>query len=139
MTVSGNRRVAIKDFYGLGEHIYVDQLGWQAEDKREARTLVSKEVWDYFVCLEGLNVAFYFPENDTFYGLHTEELPYTLYELPRDRSRSLYTGLQCVADTHQRGKAIYTTDDIHSLWNEVRIAEHSFEYVLNHSFILNVD
>ena len=27
--IIGERRVAIRDFYGPGENIYIDQLGWQ--------------------------------------------------------------------------------------------------------------
>ena len=73
--LTGNRRVAIRNFYGPGANIYADELGWQKTDKEEARSLVSKEIWDYFICKVGLNISFYFPENDTFYGVHTEEIP----------------------------------------------------------------
>lgn len=137
--IKGKRQVAIADFYGPGGNIYADQLGWQGEDKKEARSFVSKEIWDYFICLVGLNISFYFPENDTFYGLHTEEIPYTLYELPRDRQKSPYVGLQCDGDTHERGKIVYESEDRESLWDNIRIDGHSLEYVINHSYIIKLD
>ncbi|MDE7442390.1 MAG: hypothetical protein K2M69_09535 [Muribaculaceae bacterium] len=137
--VNVQRRIAIPNFYGENEPIYKDQLGWQEAEKKEAGSLVSKEIWDYFVCLVGLNISFYFPENDTYYGLHTEEVPYTLYELPRDKSRSPYIGLQCSGDTHEKGKPLFEAENREDLWNGIRIDGHSLEYVLNHSYILKLD
>lgn len=137
--VNGKRRVAIKDFYGPGSDIYADQLGWQEADKKEARSLISKEIWDYFVCTMGLNISFYYPGNDTFYGLHTEEIPYTFYKLPRCRELDSYTGNQCSGDTHERGEAVYQTEDLNAIWDAVHIDGHSLEYVINHSYILMLD
>lgn len=42
--IIGKRRIAIPDFYGAGENIYADQLGWQDAEKKEARSLISKEI-----------------------------------------------------------------------------------------------
>ena len=136
--VNGTRKIAIKDFYGPGESIYADQLGWQEADKKEARSLVSKEIWDYFICLVGLNISFYYPENDTFYGLHTEEIPYTLYKLPRCRECDSYPGNQCSGDTHEKGEVVYQTTDRNTIWNDIKIDGHSLEYVLNHSYIIRL-
>lgn len=137
--IIGKRRIAIRDFYGPGENIYIDQLGWQNADKKEARSLISKEIWEYFVCQVGLNISFYFPENDTFYGLHTEEIPYTLYKLPRNCKLSPYIGCQCTGDTHEKGEIVYEFRTREEIWDAVRIEGHSFEYVLNHSYIIKLD
>lgn len=136
--ITEKRRVAIKDFYGPGRDIYQDQLGWQEYDKKEAGSLVSKEIWDFFICLVGLNISFYYPGNDTFYGLHTEEYPYTLYKLPRCRECDPYIGFQCSGDTHERGEVVYQTDDRNTIWDNVKIDGHSLEYVLNHSYIIRL-
>ena len=131
-----NRRIAIPNYYGPGRNIYEDQLGWQEDDKKEARSVVSKEIWDYFICLVGLNISFYYPGNDTFYGLHTEEYPYTFYKLPRCRECDQYIGYQRSGDTHDGGEIVYQTDDRRTIWNDVKIDGHSLEYVLNHSYII---
>lgn len=137
--IIGKRRIAIRDFYGSGENIYVDQLGWQDSEKKEARSLISKEIWEYFICTVGMNISFYFPENDTFYGLHTEEIPYTLYKLPRDRKLSPYVGLQCDGDTHKYGEVVIKSNDRESLWDTINIDGHSLEYVLNNSYIIKLN
>lgn len=137
--IIGKRRIAIPDFYGRGNNIYIDQLGWQVAEKKEARSLISKEIWEYFICIVGLNISFYFPENDTFYGLHTEEIPYTLYKLPRDKNASPYIGLQCSGDTHEYGEIVYESLDRDKLWDGIHIDGHSLEYVLNHSYILKLN
>lgn len=137
--IKGKRKIAIPKFFGPDGDIYEDELGWQECDKKEARSLVSKEIWDYFICVVGLNISFYFPENDTFYGLHTEEIPYTLYNLPRDRKCDPYPGNQCSGDTHEHGELVYQTNDRNEIWDNVRINGHNLEYVINHSYILKLD
>lgn len=37
--IIGQRRVAVPDFYGPGEDIYVDQLGWQEAEKKDAAVI----------------------------------------------------------------------------------------------------
>lgn len=134
-----NRKIAISDFFGKEEHVFTDQLGWQLAEKKEAGSLVSCEIWHYFICIVGLNISFYYPENDTFYGLHTEEIPFTLYRLPRDRERSPYAGLQCSGDTHERGEVVAEFQNRDEIWNNVSIEGKSLEYVLNHSYIIKLN
>ena len=103
------RKIAVENFYGEGEHIYVDELGWRPEERNEARSSVSKEIFDFEVVEVGLNLAFYYIDNDTFYGIHSEELPIKVKELPRDRTEP-YIGWQCDGDTHDEGKGLYSQD-----------------------------
>lgn len=121
-----------------GEHL-ADQLGWQDAEKKEARSLISKEICEYFICTLGLNISFYFPENDTFYGLHTEEIPYTLYKLPRNRKLSPYIGLQCNGDTHEYGEVVFESNNRENLCVKIRINGYSLEYVLNHSYKIKLN
>lgn len=88
------REVVIKDFYGPDEHLYSDMLGWRTEDKKEARSFVSKDIFKYMIVDVGWNLAFYYVDGDTFYGIHTEWLPIEVKILPRDRAEP-YIGLQC--------------------------------------------
>ena len=133
------RKIAIPYFYGPNGDIYEDELGWQEYDKKETGSLVSKEIWDYFICFVGLNISFYYPGNDTFYGLRAEECPYTLYKLPRCRDCDPYPGNQCSGNTHEKGEVVYQTDDRTQIWDNVRIDGHSLEYILNHSYILRLN
>ena len=52
------RKIAIKDFYGKGKHIYEDQMGFDEKHKSQARTLVAREVFRYHVEEVGLNLGF---------------------------------------------------------------------------------
>ena len=49
MTNQIQRKIAIKDFYGKGKHIYEDQMGFDEQQKSEARSLVAREVFRYHV------------------------------------------------------------------------------------------
>ena len=69
------RKIAIKDYYSPGGHIYEDQLGFREIMLIEAKTLVAREAFKYHVEEVGLNLAFYYPETDTFYGIHREVRP----------------------------------------------------------------
>ncbi len=42
-----DRKIAIENFYGVGKHVYEDELGWQAEERQEARSSVSKEIFEF--------------------------------------------------------------------------------------------
>ena len=93
------RKIVLPDFYGYGDHVYTDQLGFLREMKHEARSLVTREVFRYHVEEVGLNLAFYNPVTDNFYGIHTESWPINVKILPRDRNESPYIGWQCESDT----------------------------------------
>ena len=41
------RSIAVRDFYGPGKHIYEDQLGWSENERSEARSNVSKEIFEF--------------------------------------------------------------------------------------------
>lgn len=91
-----NRVVAVKDFWGPGKHVYEDQLGWTMDEKKEVGSLVSKKIFEVEIVEVGLNLAFYYIDDDTFYGIHTECYPIECKILPRDRTE-MYIGWQCNA------------------------------------------
>lgn len=127
--------IVVKDFYGPGEDIKESDLGWQKEQKQEARSLVSKEIFKYEVITVGLNMVFYYVDNDTFYAIHREVAPIEVKELPRDRTEK-YIGFQCKADSHEEGKVLYTFDDPNDIWNGVKIDGRSLEDVIDRSYII---
>lgn len=132
------RKIAIENFYGDGKHIYVDELGWRQEERQEARSSVSKEIFDFEVVEVGLNLAFYYIDNDTFYGIHSEEFPILVKELPRDRTEP-YIGWQCDGDTHDEGKVLYSFDKAEDIWDNVLIDGKPLEEVLERSYIIGLN
>lgn len=129
------RKIALPNFYGEGRHIYEDELGWPLDTKQEAGSLVSREVFRYAVEEVGFNLGFYYIDNDTFYGIHTERTPIECKILPRDRNKK-YIGNQCDNDTHYDGEVIASFDDRHDIWDNLKIDGHSLEEVLARSFIV---
>ena len=132
------RKIALKDFYGEGRHIYEDQIGWDEQNRREARSLVSKEIYDFFVTDMGLNLGFYYIDDDTFYGIHRERYPIQVKILPRNRSEK-FVGWQCEADTHDDGEVIASFDDENDIWDNLRINGKTLEEVLERSYIMAIN
>lgn len=130
-----NRKIAIPDFYGPGKNVYEDELGWPLYAKKEAGSVVSKEVFMEQIVDVGLNIGFYYIDNDTFYGIHRENYPIECKILPRNRKEK-YIGWQCDGDTHCDGKVIASFDDEHDIWDGLKIDGHSLEEVLERSFII---
>jgi hypothetical protein len=134
-----NRKIIIKDFFSKGENLYEDQLGWTKREKLEARSLVSKEIFFFEIVTVGLNLAFYYVEDDKFYGIHTENVPIIVKELPRDNPGSPYINSQCKGDTHVDGKVLFSFNKAEDLWDGIIINGKSLEEVLRRSFILTLD
>ncbi|MBO4557524.1 MAG: hypothetical protein J5693_02825 [Bacteroidales bacterium] len=132
------REIAIKDFYGKGEHIYNEELGWGPDERRDAKSSVSREIFEFEVVRVGWNLSFYYIDNDTFYGIHTEEIPIEVKELPRDRTEP-YIGWQCEGDTHDDGKVLYSFDNPEDIWDNVRIDGKTLEEVLERSYIMGLN
>lgn len=130
------RKIAIKDFYGKGKHIYEDQMGFDQKHKSEARSLVAREVFRYYMEVVGLNLAFYYPATDTFYAIYNDARPVEVYTLPRDRRRSDFVGWQCDCDPHDEDQLIATFENITDVWDGLKIDGKDFEEVINHSYIV---
>ena len=134
-----NRKVVLHNFYGEGRDIYEDELGWRADCKREAGSMVSRDIFRFEIEEVGLNIAFYYLDDDTFYGIHRESYPIECKVLPRDKSRSEYVGYQCDGDTHADGKVIASFDDEHDIRDNLKINGHSLEEVLRRSYIIGLN
>ncbi len=132
-----HRVIAVRDFWGPGKHIYEDQLGWTLDEKKEAGSLVSKRIFEVEVVEVGLNLTFYYVDNDTFYGIHTECYPIECKILPRDKTEE-YIGWQCQTDTHVDGQVIASFDNEHDIWDNLRIDGKSLEKVLSRSYIMSL-
>lgn len=127
----------IKDFSGPGEHLYEDRLGWQDAERNEARSKVSKAIFEMEVVKTGLNMTFYYVDNDTYYGIHTEEVPIKVKILPR--ANEPYIEWQCQADTHEDGQVIAEFPRAKDIWDNLKIDGKSLEEVLERSVIMKLN
>lgn len=111
-------------------------LGWQEDTIMEAHSFVSKEIFETFVVECGLNFGFYYVDNDTFYGLHTEGIPIEFFIFERDRTQP-YIYWQCEVDTHEGGEVLYSFDELTmDIWDTIKIDGKSLEEVIERSIIL---
>ena len=133
------RKIVLKDFYVDGEHIYEDMLGWDEDCKKEARSMVSKEIYDFYVTRTGLKLGFYYIDDDSFYGINREVWPYRVYKLYRDLSIK-HLGYQTSVDNFSdEGEVIASFDDEHDIWDNLRINGKTLEEVLERSYIMAIN
>lgn len=133
------RKIVVRNFYGVGEHIFEDQLGWTKFEKMEAHSAVSKDIFEFEIVKVGLNLAFYYVDNDTFYGLHTERIPIELKILPRDKQEE-FIGWQCECDTHEEGKVLYSFNKrTMEIWDTIKIDGKELGEVLERSYIVTLN
>lgn len=130
------RKVALPNFYRKGEDIYEDQLGWPEWAKEDACSSVSKVIFDCEVVRIGFNMAFYYVDNDTFYGIHREAYPVEIKILPRDRNACKFIGYQCEANTHEGDDIIATFENPSDIWDNFKIDGKSLEEVIERSYIM---
>ena len=134
-----NRTVALANFYGDGKHLYEDELGWWPSVKEEAHSMISRDIFEYEIVHIGLNLAFYYIDNDTCYGLHTESLPIEFKILPMDKSQK-NTCWQCEFDTHDDGEVLFSFDELSmNIWDTIRIDGKKLGEVLERSIIMTRD
>lgn len=133
-----NRKIAIPNFFGEGKHAYEDQIGWFEGDRKEARSNVSREVFEYNMRI-GRNLTFYFIDNDTFYEFFGELQHVVLAKPPRDMSEE-YTGWQCDegSDFPSECEIVQSYDSYKDIWNNTIIDGKTLDYVLDHSYIVEL-
>ena len=134
-----NRTIVLANFYGDGKHLYEDELGWWPSVKEEAHSMISRDIFEYEIVHIGLNLAFYYIDNDTCYGLHTESLPIEFKILPMDKSQK-NTCWQCEFDTHDDGEVLFSFDELSmNIWDTIRIDGKKLGEVLERSIIMTLD
>lgn len=130
--------IIIPNFWDENEHLYSNMLGWQPRNIKDAHSLVSKVIFESLIVDCCLNLAFYYIDNDTFYGLHRELYPIELKVLPRDKTAP-FIAWQCDGDTHDDGEVVCSFDDEHDLWDGIKIDGKSLEEVLERSYIITIN
>lgn len=139
MTYNNHSRIiAIADFYGKGNHIYEDELGWTASYRLDAHSNVSKEIFEHLVLKIGWDLTFYYIDNDTFYEVFGEFTHVEFVKPPRDRSQEFLCD-QCPA-SHWPNECeiIKTFDRNEDVWPGIVIDGHPLDEVLERSYIVEL-
>lgn len=130
------RKIAIRDFYGSGEHIFEDEMGFTSDMRDAMRSNVTQEIFLYAMGVLNYEMAFFYTANKTFYFIATMENPIQVLTLPRDIRLSRFIGWQCEADAYEFGTVIATYNTVQEIWDDFRIGDKSLEEIIPDSYIL---
>lgn len=132
-----NHQVVKKDFFGPGENLEAWQLGWTMEYKLEAKSSVSKKIFNFFIEELGRNMIFYYLGDDNFYGIHAEICPTPVFRFKKVEAQYDYYKIG-EQDTHDyyNGDILYWVDANHDIWDVVMIDGKTFEEVIQQSYIV---
>jgi hypothetical protein len=133
-------KVLVPNFFGEGEHLHANQLGWRKIDRQEAKSSVSKNIFNYFIEELGRNMIFYHIDSKAFYGIHAEICPTPIFRFKDLNSKYVYDKLGS-QDTHdfRDGQVLYWIDKNHDVWDSVLIDGKRLEEVIQNSFIVNIN
>ena len=136
-TTKRNHTVVTPNFFGEGVDLEAWQLGWDFDAKLEAKSSVSKNIFNFYICELSRNMVFYYVGDGNFYGIHTEENPTPVFTIHKDTSDPIIFN-QIDGDTHKYEDelVLYWFEDDTQIWDTVRIDGKSLEEVLQHSYIL---
>ena len=132
------RKIVLRNFHGIDEHVYEDELGWRQWMKDEARSCISKEIFEYYVVGVGFNLLFYYIDDDTFYGIYVERYPVEVRILNRDRTKE-FLEQQLVSDVYESDEVIASFDNECNIWDNLMINGKPLEVVLRRSYIIGLD
>lgn len=129
--------VVVPDFFGPGENLEAHQLGWQLDDKLEAKSSVSKKIFNNYIEDMGMNIVFYYVDDNNWYGIHNEMCPMPFFRFKR-KEGILHPSEQLPCDTHyfKENEILEWIDCDESAWDVIKVNVKSLEDVLQRSYIL---
>ena len=134
-----NRRIVVPDFYGPGEHIYDDQLGWSLRERTEVRSNISKEIFEFRVIRQGFNLSFYYVDNDEFYRIFGELSSIELRQPDRDYSQKYKAWQVDEYFNACQGTLLQEFENDDDVWDGIIIDGKHLEDVLERSYIMGID
>lgn len=135
--MNSNSKIAAKDFFDIGHHLYEDQLGWDQSSRVQAKSTVSRKIFDYYMRI-GANIVFYYVDDGRFYGIHTERYPKVPFFIFKDvdpDEHIIYW--HATHNTHDwwDGTVLLWFKEGEELWSGIAINGHTLEEVLERSYI----
>ena len=76
-------KVLIPNFFGLGQPLLSNQLGWNSMQRRETKTSVSRKIFEKYVEDWGRNMVLYYLGDGNFYGIHSEKCPTPVFRFQK--------------------------------------------------------
>jgi hypothetical protein len=134
-----NHTIVVPNFFGKGKHLETWQLGWQPENRREAKSSVSKKIFNTYVEIGHYNIIFYYVGDGNFYGIHAENCPIPIFRFKKGASRYPIYQIED-KDTHDYadGEIMYEIPSGKSVWETVTIDDKPLEEVLQNSYIVSI-
>lgn len=129
------RKIVVKDFFNPNDHLYEDELGFREFNKEEARSVITREIFEYYICLVHLQMVFYHLDSDRYYAISTMSKPIVVKVLERDKTRSQFIYWQCDHDADAEGKIIATFEKPEDIWDNLKIEGRSLGEIIQRSFI----
>lgn len=132
-----DRTVVVADFFGAGQNLEAHKLGWQLEDRLEAQSLASKNIFNYYIDDMCANLIFYYVEDGCWYGIHNEVRPMPFFRF-KPKEGILYPSRQLPCDTHlfRENEILQWIECGECAWDEIKLQGKSIEEVLQKSYIL---
>jgi hypothetical protein len=135
-----DHRIVLPNFFGNNKHLEAWQLGWDTDAKIEAKSSVSRNIFEFYIAEMGMNLIFYYLEDNNFYGIHAEICPTPFFRFKKVKAEFIYDQLG-ETDTHD-----YNTEDVlfwienkYDIWDTVKINGKSLEEVIQNSFIVSIN
>lgn len=132
--------VVVKDFFEEGKNLEAWQLGWQADNKMETKSSVSRKIFETYIDDLGMNIVFFYLRDRNFYGIHSEECPTPIFRFKKDLSKPFIYDQLGDGDTHnyEEEEILYMIPCDQKIWDVVKIDGKSLEEVLQNSYIVNI-
>ena len=145
-----SKKIIKENFWNVGNNgdrnLYEEDLGWNSGKNmvEDAQSDYPEDIFRYYVEIVGLNVLFYWAEDENFYTIETEKDPIEIrriYPNPDYKGISEYSkaGSGLGPSTSSAGEIIATFDDPTKIWNEMKISGVSLSEVFKRSVIITLD
>ena len=136
--VNISRKIAFRDFFESGEHIYEDQLGFNEEARFVARSNVMHDIFVYHLDDLHYDLSFFNLEDENFYFIASLENPMRVVKLPKQEERSRFVYWQCDHEEYEDGELLCTYPSAEAIWRYLRINGKSLEEILPKAYVLKL-
>ena len=144
-----DRKIIKKNFWNVGDNgdrnLYEEDLGWTSNSFiQDARSDYPEDIFRYYVEMVGLNILFYWVEDENFYTIETEKDPIEIrriYPNPDYTGKSEYSkaGNGPGPSTSSDGEILATFEDPTKIWNNFTISGVPLAKVFERSVIIDLD
>ncbi len=130
------KEIVLKNFWGEGSHLYLDELSWQRDEKDSCHSNNSADIFKAIVVRMGFNIGWYYLDDGNYYSIHREGFPIEVKRMYPEYPDVEYIGRRCLCDSHEEGELLYSFDNPNDLWDGIKINGKSLEEVLERSVFI---